>query len=155
MTESDFMGNCYPCQIKICGLEFPSAENAFQAMRSPDPDIRASFRYMTPYRAAYAGPRMRRSIPGWNDVRDDIMRQILKTKFSDPDLKRSLLSSSGPIEITNMRHENYWGSCACARCHNTGQNRLGRMLEKLRSELAADKQKPETKKTRTMVWHPV
>lgn len=155
MTESDIMGNCYPCRIRICGLDFPSAENAFQAMRSPDPDIRASFRYMTPYRAAYAGPRMRRSMPGWNEMQKDVMRQILETKFSDPDLRKYLLASSGPIEITNMRHENYWGSCACARCHRTGQNRLGKMLEELRSELSEGTRRQETAKIRAAVWQPV
>lgn len=135
LKETDFAGGLYPCRIELDGFVFPSAENAFQSAKFLDHDKRASFQYMTAYQASYRGPRMRPEISCWDGVRLGVMLEILRLKFSDPDLKSRLMGLDGPVMIENMRHENYWGACQCRKCRGRGANNLGKLLCSLRSDL--------------------
>jgi ribA/ribD-fused uncharacterized protein len=70
----------------------------------------------------------------WDQVKDGIMLDLLKIKFSNPELQRKL-KETGNAELIegNYWHDNYWGQCYCPKCHNKrGQNKLGKMLMEIR-----------------------
>lgn len=73
----------------------------------------------------------------WEDVKVDRMLQGLKYKFDQNQNARwKLLKTDNTILIEgNMHHDNIWGNCKCRRCKDVvGQNLLGKLLMKLRSE---------------------
>ena len=70
--------------------------------------------------------------PDWEDVKIDIMRQVLKSKFTqNPELKAKLIAT-GDAELIegNNWNDRFWGVC-----NGKGQNHLGRLLMELRAEL--------------------
>lgn len=130
------LDNWYPCEIRMDGFAYPSAENAFQATRFADPDMKYRFQFMPVPRAYYNGSRFRTTVKGWESSRYDAMYAVLRIKFSDPGLRRALLDTEGEIVVTNTRHDNEWGRCLCARCAGKkGRNGLGKLLMQLRGEL--------------------
>ena len=62
------------------------------------------------------------------------MEELLRIKFSDEFLKQQLLSTGEELIEGNYWHDNFWVSCSCEKCGNRGQNNLGKLLMKLRSE---------------------
>lgn len=132
----DFMDNWYPCTISFDGMSFPSLENAFQATRFAERDMRAKFMYMPASEAAYRGPLFRTTVPGWRDMRYEILYGLLCLKFSDPVLQKKLIGTGNQeIKLSNLRHENDIGTCVCSRCRGRGNNAAGLLLEKIRSDL--------------------
>lgn len=77
--------------------------------------------------------------PDWDEVRDEAMRRVLYAKFSqNEEFKQRLLATGDRhiIEDTTGWHDNYWGDCQCPRCKGVhGQNKLGMMLEEIRTKL--------------------
>lgn len=69
------------------------------------------------------------------------MYDILKTKFSDDDLKaRLLLTGDKKLIEGNTWHDNFWGDCTCKKCETVERkNTLGKLLMKLRDELRENK----------------
>lgn len=77
--------------------------------------------------------------PDWEEVRYDIMLEILEAKFSQNwGFLQVLLQTEDAILIEgNTWHDNIWGSCICERCGDKGQNLLGKALMQVRAKLAA------------------
>ena len=117
-------------------ITYPSVENAFQASRFKDISMKYKFVKMTPYEAAYRGKAFKTTVSDWDYMKNDIMYDLLKIKFSKPDLKHMLLSTSDDIIITCNNHDRHWRVCTCQQCKNTGSNVLGNLLTQLRSELS-------------------
>jgi len=70
--------------------------------------------------------------PDWKDVREDIMYSCLYAKFTqDLECQRLLLSTGNKKLIEETKRDSYWGNGG----DDTGQNRLGILLMKLRTEL--------------------
>ncbi len=122
----------YLINVNFDSLNYPSAENAFQASKQPILK-RQQYQTMTPERAAYRG-----SFASGQHRPDEYqnMYQIQKRKFSKKPL-RGMLKASGdtPLIFYNTRHETYWGVCTCRYCNGTGENNLGKILEQIRSEI--------------------
>ena len=126
-----FLSNFYKCSVVYDGMSFPSVEHAFQAAKNPDSDYRKRV-------AGTASPavakRLGRSVelrPDWEDVKDSIMLELLYSKFSDPDLREKLINTGDAELIEGNNHwDRYWGVC-----RGQGQNRLGKLLMKVREEL--------------------
>ena len=73
----------------------------------------------------------------WYDRNLDIMRNLLRLKFSQPKFKDKLLST-GDKELCegNDWHDNFWGACKCPECKDIEkQNWLGKLLMEIREEL--------------------
>lgn len=123
-----FLSNMYPCKVvvNIEGTEhcFTCAEAAFQAYKCPE---RArEFESMDGRTAKAAGRR----VPlreDWNEIRDDVMREVLVSKFSDPVLRAKLQAVDYEICEDNTWNDTYWG-----RCNGRGQNKLGQLLMEIR-----------------------
>ena len=78
--------------------------------------------------------KMGRSVslrPDWEDIKDDIMLEGLYRKFADDELADWLLDT-GDEELVEG---NWWGDRYWGVCNGVGQNKLGKLLMKVRSEI--------------------
>ena len=131
-----FLSNYYPSVFTYEGIEYPTNEHFFQAMKTLNIDERKEIAACeTPGRAKRMGRRVQlRS--DWEDVKIDIMRKGLKMKFSIPELKTKLLATGDEelVEGTTW-HDQIWGICMCEKCKGQGKNLLGQLLMETRNEL--------------------
>ena len=71
--------------------------------------------------------------PDWTRVRESVMLEALRVKFQIPALKAKLLAT-GKVLIRDMSpQDNFWGVGRSGK----GQNKLGKLLMRVREELAA------------------
>jgi len=130
-----FLSNFYitdtPNIIIYEDMEFATTEHAYQAAKSIDHEDRIMIQM-----AATPGvaKRLGRKITireDWNDVKLNVMRDLLKQKFKHPELKLKLLATGKiPIIEGNTWGDTYWGVCK-----NIGTNYLGKLLMELREKL--------------------
>lgn len=146
--EYYFLSNFYECNITYGNIDYEHSEGAFQAQKTLDTKIRQMSTALTPSESKKAfGRKGLKGFPkfilrkDWEEVKDNIMYEILKQKFTqNPELKDKLLST-GDAELIegNLWHDNYWGDCSCPKCKCiTGKNQLGKTLMKLREELKTE-----------------
>lgn len=116
----------------------PTVEHFFQAAKTKDrQQSLAILRASTAPEAKRLG-RMVALRPDWESVKYAAMKEILRSKFSDSELKVRLLAT-GDAELieANHWHDTVWGVCTCGRHANTGENHLGRLLMEIRAEFGA------------------
>lgn len=134
----EFLSNFYNAQVFYNGLLFKNSEAAFHAQKTLDLNDRKRF---TEYNAGKSKREGRKVTlrEDWEEVKDNIMYEICKAKFSqNEDLKQKLLATYPEYleEGTTGWHDNYWGNCSCERCKNIeGKNTLGKILMRIREEL--------------------
>ncbi|MBQ8349278.1 MAG: NADAR family protein [Ruminococcus sp.] len=70
----------------------------------------------------------------WDEISYDIMLDILRAKFSVPELAEMLEATDDAyLEEGNHWHDNRWGRCTCERCRaKEGKNLLGEILMRVR-----------------------
>jgi len=135
-----FLSNFFPSPITLDGVQWPTAEHLFQAMKTRDLEMREKIRQAsTPGDAKSLGGQAKLRA-AWDIIRHRTMRVILKAKFEqNPELAQKLINTGNmELEEGNYWHDNYWGICKCHRiCKNKkGQNHLGLLLMELREELS-------------------
>lgn len=135
-----FLSNFSHHPVIYNGKTYLSSEAAFQAQKTLSEEVQWKFTRLTPRDARTEGRKVTLR-PDWEEVKDDIMRNILQSKFSNPVLARQLLNTGDSIlEETNKWHDNYWGNCVCGKCREVpGLNKLGAMLMALREELKEER----------------
>ena len=139
--EFAFLSNFYDSPISDGRMIMPTVEHYFQAAKADSMyDYIAIATAKTPGQAKRAG---RKAVlrHDWEDVKMNVMREALRKKFSDPELKAKLLATGDQhLEEGNHWCDNFWGVCHCLKCQDkVGQNNLGKLLMELRSELMEDK----------------
>jgi len=135
--EYRWLSNYYPCRIDYEGISYPTVEHAYQACKTNSFDEK---RRIASFSRPGDAKRLGRVVDmreDWEDIKYDVMYELLKIKFSQPDLRRSLVETGEQhLEEGNYWHDNYWGNCYCPRCEQIeGQNNLGKLLMDIRSEL--------------------
>ena len=132
-NEYFFLSNFYPAVV----YGYSTVEHAYQAAKTTDAAERTKIRAArTPAEVKRLGRRVHLR-PDWAGIKDMVMETLLRRKFKNyPALSRALLET-GKVELveTNTWHDSYWGECNCRKCP-TGENRLGKLLMKLRDEFA-------------------
>ena len=132
-------------------LDYPSAENAYQASKCANIKDREQFKHCSPKEAKSLGRRVNLK-PNFNEQRIDIMRKVLEIKFHNRDLALMLIGITGEIVERNTWHDNFWGVCNCSKCLSSGktanaQNNLGKLLMALRTPLNQDETLRQTHST--------
>ena len=126
-----FLSNFYRASFVWRDTEYLTAEHAFQAAKTRDPDWHAMILAApTPGKAKRLGRRAPlRS--NWEAIKDQVMLSIVWHKFAEPAL-RELLRSTAPATLIegNNWGDQYWGVC-----NGVGQNRLGHALMAVRDHL--------------------
>lgn len=130
--EYRFLSNYHLCPVMYEEMMYTSSEGAYQAAKTDDLYTRSLFQDLSPLECKKKGKSFRMK-KGWDKIKDKVMYEILKDKFTrNLDLREKLLlTGSKYLEETNYWNDNYWGVC-----EGRGKNRLGEMLMKIRKELA-------------------
>ena len=132
--DYEFLSNFYPCKITIAGYTFPSVENAYQAMKCANPNDYAQFVNIGPAEAKKLGRKVQLR-NDWEQIKYNVMRQLLDLKFQDKVLLK-MLQDTAPESIIegNYWHDNYWGMCQCDKCKSKIKyNHLGELLQRKRN----------------------
>lgn len=133
-----FLSNFYPSQVRLEDELYPTVEHAYQAAKTLDPGWRQTVR-LAP--AAGIAKRYGRQLPlrpDWEQVKLDVMLDLLRQKFRVEPPAKLLIDTGDEVLVEgNVWHDNFWGSCACLRCGNRGSNHLGKLLMQVRVELLA------------------
>lgn len=129
-----FLSNFYISDVYYLGYTWPSSEHAYQAAKFHPhrPDIWAKI--ITEPEPAVAKRIARRfkldQRPDWLQVNEQIMFDILRSKFSEPKLMSQLLATQGEyLQEGNTWGDAYWGVDLYS---GRGENKLGRLLMRLR-----------------------
>jgi len=131
-----FLSNMTTAVFEWDGRTYRNSEAAFQSAKTLDPRERDRFCDLTGVIAKRAGRKMSlRS--DWEAVKVDVMREVVRAKFSqNPDLLKKLLDT-GDAELVegNGWHDTFWG---VDRTTGEGENNLGRILMEIREELGGE-----------------
>lgn len=132
--ETLFLSNFYEgLPFLWRGLLYRSAEAAFQSAKCLTEAERETFCQMSPAQAKWKGRRVNLR-PDWEQIKDGIMYEIVREKFTqDAELAR-WLKATGDCELVegNTWGDRYWGVDLRAM---KGQNKLGKILMRVREEL--------------------
>lgn len=132
--QYEFLSNFYMYPIVWKGYILPSAEHAYQSEKTTDELERLAIcKSFHPSEAKRLGsPRKLKHLkPRWDSLKDDVMLEVLRAKFSEPELKEMLLQTGDQKLI----EANWWGDIYWGVSSGYGKNRLGELLMKVREEL--------------------
>ena len=136
--EHRFLSNFYQSPVAFGELTYPNAEAAFQAQKCEKEEDKVKYTLVkNPVVAKRMGKKEPNLPENWRDISYGIMLDIIRAKFSLPEMKEKLLAT-GDAELVegNNHHDNIWGDCTCPRCAaKLGQNRLGKILMQVREGL--------------------
>lgn len=127
--EYAFLSNLFPSAFSFEGITWSCAEAAYQASKTDDAAERRLLSQLRCDGIRQRGGRITPR-PGWEARRDEIMRAILREKFSqNPPLREALLGTQGYRLINGGKRDKYWGVSLITW---EGENRLGEALMQLR-----------------------
>jgi ribA/ribD-fused uncharacterized protein len=131
-----FLSNFYPCSITYNGLSYRSSESAFQASKFKCSLTQELFVNLGPREAKDLGNQIK-CRDDWDDIKIQVMREILEIKFSNPELRRKLEATRPkPLIEGNRWHDTIWGVCkgTCSKGPHKpyGTNYLGELLMEIR-----------------------
>ena len=127
----EFLSNFYRAPILIWGLWWETNEHAFQAAKTttlewsekirlaPTPDGAKSYGRQCPLR------------DDWDEERDDVMLEVVRAKFAQHNDLRTRLLETGDAELIEGNH---WGDTYWGQVQGHGQNKLGKILMRVREE---------------------
>lgn len=116
--------NFSPHPVELKGVTWPTTEHYFQAQKFVGTEHEEAVRM--------GRSRERPLRSDWEKVKDDIMREALRTKFTQHAALRSLLLKTDDAElIEHTKNDSYWGNGG----DGSGKNRLGQLLMELRESL--------------------
>ena len=131
-----FLSNFYEAPVKYLGMSYSNNEAAFQSakvLNTKYANQRITFTHLRPNEAKRKGSNVVLRAD-WEKVKDQVMYDIVKAKFSNnADLKQKLLDT-GTAELIegNTWGDTYWGYDIRQK---RGKNKLGKILMKVRDEL--------------------
>lgn len=128
-----FLSNFYMAPVSYNGWYYTNNEAAFQAQKTKNRRLKFQlfFFQASPSEAKAAGRKVElRS--DWEEVKDKVMYEIVLTKFTqNPDLKEKLLATGDE----HLEEGNTWGDTIWGTVDGVGENRLGKILMRVRDEL--------------------
>lgn len=133
-----FLSNFFDSEIvDDDNIHYPTVEHYFQAMKTTDKAERFDIAVQpTPGKAKRKGRHVvLRS--DWEKIKDSVMLEGLRQKFSKEPFRTLLLDTGDSLlEEGNTWHDNYWGICYCVNCQDVmGKNHLGKLLMQVRDEI--------------------
>lgn len=138
-----FLSNFYPCLVEHQGIEYPSVEHFYVAMKiDSDQFINGNYYTSGDFRemiSKIASPGMVKKIgkkvklrKDWDEKKLKVMNWGVREKFKKNEDLKELLLSTGDQEIVEG---NTWGDVYWGVCDGKGKNHLGKILMKVRDEI--------------------
>lgn len=132
--ENFFLSNFYPAHVMYEGTTYPTAENAYQAAKTLNIGIRKRiFTRVQPRDAKRLGRGLKLR-PDWEEVKLQVMEDILTAKFSKKALANKLIATEGELIEGNWWGDTFWGMVSKDGTLQ-GENHLGKILMKIRDKL--------------------
>ncbi len=134
--ETFYLSNFYFAETEYEGVVYKTSEHAFQAAKSLDPKDREwirSCKYPSDAKRTGYEVQLRSD---WEEIKLDVMRDCVRSKFSRNQVLRQKLLDTDDAELIegNTWDDIYWGVCK-----KVGQNWLGKILMQIREELRNEK----------------
>ena len=131
VREFFFLSNFYPVSILYEEITYPSVEHTYQAAKTLSVEEKKWIR-----NAPSAGEAKRRGRQvnlkaDWHNIKVPVMEALVRQKFSNQELKTKLLRTGDERIIEN----NDWGDTFWGVCDGVGENKLGKLLMKIREEM--------------------
>jgi ribA/ribD-fused uncharacterized protein len=120
--------------ITLGGKVWPTTEHYFQAQKFAGTEHEEAIRETpSPMIAKRMGRDSKKPLRGdWDLVKDDIMREAVRAKFSQhPELTTLLLATGDAVLVEHTANDSYWGDAG----DGSGKNMLGHILMQLRDQL--------------------
>lgn len=131
-----WLSNFSPHGVELDGTWWPTVEHYFQAQKFHNDAYREQIRLARTPKDAKALGRTRSVAlrEDWEAVKEEIMFVACLKKFqTHPELAERLKQTGNEILIENAPNDYFWGAGRAG----TGQNKLGQILMRVRSDLVA------------------
>ena len=130
--EYRFLSNFWPAEVVYEGITYPTAEHAYQASKTLDADARRRIAALPTPAEAKAEGRKLKLRDDWETAKFVVMEDVVRLKFtSHPQLRDKLLATGDAV----LEEGNTWGDRVWGVYQGHGENRLGKILMKVRQEL--------------------
>jgi ribA/ribD-fused uncharacterized protein len=130
------LSNFAPFDIDLDGKRWPTTEHYYQAQKFADSGLQAKIRRADkPIIAKNLADKHRDQLRvDWDAVKDEVMYRAVRRKFELHGELRALLLATAEEEIAESApNDYYWG----VGREGTGQNKLGKIIMRIRAELRA------------------
>lgn len=126
-----FLSNFYEAPVTYDGYTYQNNEAAFQAQKTEDPEEKKRFAALGASESKRVGRKVHLRAD-WEEVKTDLMYEICLAKFTqNRELKKQLLATGNEF----LEEGNTWGDRIWGTVNGKGQNRLGKILMRVREEL--------------------
>lgn len=135
-SEYAFLSNFFPSSFYWRGLIWRTAEHAYQTAKATNPTDAALVRNQSsPGKAKRAG-RLIACRSDWDDIKLELMAEIVYAKFNQSPMLRHMLASTGQryLEEGNLHRDTFWG--VYPPRSGCGTNHLGWILMEVRERLS-------------------
>lgn len=104
-----WLSNFPDCPIEWGGILYPSPENAYQAAKSLDPEVRKKFLGIKSAEAKKLGRKIDIR-PDWHSISLATMTAIQRLKYAQEPFRSKLIATGDAyIEETNTWNDTFWG----------------------------------------------
>ena len=127
--------------VFLQGKVWPTTEHYYQAQKFMGTDREEGIRRSpTPTKAKRLAGLWKSERRGdWSSVKDSVMHEALRAKFTQhPDLRELLISTGDRLLVEHTEQDAYWGDAG----DGSGRNVLGELLMRIRTELEGDWKNP-------------
>ena len=130
--EYRFLSNFYPAVVEFEGITYPHVEGAYQSAKTKDMNERRRIAAIADPAEAKRAGRALKYRDDWEQVKFDVMETCVRYKFTHhPELRDKLLATGDAV----LEEGNNWGDRIWGVVDGVGENRLGKLLMKVRDEL--------------------
>lgn len=129
--EWRFLSNFYDTPVLFDGLIYPSVENAYQAAKSLDENVRKKFLSISSRDSKSLGKKINIR-KDWDNIKLRIMFDLVLDKFTRNDYLSWKLKNTGDLYI---EESNWWGDKFWGTCNGFGENNLGKILMEVRDKI--------------------
>lgn len=134
-----WLSNMKTANIHYKGHDFKSTENAFMWQKNPDDASWLKECLTLPPNECKKRSREISLRPDWNDVKLNVMYEVLVIKFTQEPFKTLLLETENQnIVEGNYHNDKFWG-VDIKITPNEGENWLGRLIMDIRTKIKKGK----------------
>lgn len=149
--ENKEFSNFYETNFLLDGVEYKSAEHAYQGMKAKTFGDEEMFAKILKAKSAQSSKSFGKKVKDykedvWAEKKDKVMKDILRAKFTQNlELRTKLLDTDDKVLANADSRDKYWGIGTSANTTMAkdpakwkGENKLGKILEELRTTIKAE-----------------